>query len=290
MYKVRLLLISLCAFLTAFTLRELHLLIEYGKPLNLMAVFPNGHVTPAERALRPDFPYSVIHGGAYNPEELRYSIAKDKIVRAHYADFDLDNTRVVTLAEDRYQYVSYRVKNVVYWTQRKIKIPKGEVLLTDGKHFARTRCGNRLCADLAARNTFIIPPLKQLTLPAFNIDLLPKSQIAFAPPPDIEAGPFAEEAQLPTLAPYTPPATPLPPPPEVWPPVETVPTPVPVLPSFPVVPIPAVTPLPIPPPIAPVPEPSTVYLLLAGFAFTLWLAVRWVKQPQFTEGENRSQP
>ena len=39
------------------------------------------------RSLRPNFPYSVIAGGAYSPGELRFADNKDAVVRAHYADF-----------------------------------------------------------------------------------------------------------------------------------------------------------------------------------------------------------
>src|SRR5579875_222177 len=188
MYKVRLLLISLCALLTAFTLRELHLLIEYGKPLNLLAVSGNAQVSAYERSLRPVWPYSVIPGGAYNADELRYYISKDKVVRDHYADFDIDHARLVTLTEDRYQYVSYRIKNVVYWTQRKQRIRKGEVLITDGKNFARTRCGNRLCAEVAYSHTFPLPRLRPFQIP--DINLGPEVHYAFAEPPEI---PFVAE-------------------------------------------------------------------------------------------------
>jgi hypothetical protein len=103
-----------------------------------------GHTVPATqgptslvRALRPNYPYSVIPGGAYSQGELQYAHGKDTLVRSHYSDFDVKNAKLVNLTEDRFQYVSYRLKDQIYWTKRKLRIPKGELLLTDGVHYAR---------------------------------------------------------------------------------------------------------------------------------------------------------
>jgi hypothetical protein len=90
------------------------------------------------------YPYSVIPGGAHNPSELRRAMARDPIVREHYADFDVARTRTVRLEHDEVAYVSYRWHNRVFWTSRPLKLPHGEVLLTDGAHYARTRCGNQV--------------------------------------------------------------------------------------------------------------------------------------------------
>jgi hypothetical protein len=274
MSKVRLLIIASLALATAFGLRGLQQFVEWARPLTLAIVIPGGHVTPAERALRPNYPYSVIPGGVYSPEELRNSTDRDGVIRAHYADFDLKSTRLVTLASDRYQYVSYRVKNKVYWTNYKLRIPKGEVLLTDGVHFARTRCGNRLCAAFP-KNTFLLPSFKPLVLPPFTTELLSKGQVALPAAPAIaeEIGPGLE-FELPRLGPYVPPPGPLPPAAENWPPVNVPPNPVPILPGLPLVPI---TPTPIPPsppPISSVPEPASLYLLLLGCAVSLWFVTR----------------
>ena len=99
------------------------------------AAFPFGH---------PYFRYSVIPGGAYTREELEKALKADSVAAAHYSDFKVSDARLVTLDSDRLSYVSYRVGDRVYWTQRQILLRKGEKLLTDGTHFARTRCGNRL--------------------------------------------------------------------------------------------------------------------------------------------------
>src|ERR1700751_2067178 len=186
MSKVRILCVTMYAFAAALGLHELFQFLNWAKPLTLAVVVKGGQVSAAERSLRPNYPYSVIPGGAYSGDELRKFVAKDKVIRAHYADFDVNSARVVTLASDRYQYVSYRINGKILWTHKKIRIPKGETLLTDGRNFARTRCGNRLCATLAAPATFTIPPLKALALPPFTMQLLSQSQLTLADPPDLD--------------------------------------------------------------------------------------------------------
>jgi hypothetical protein len=101
-----------------------------------------------DEAKRPRkvYPYSVIPGGAYSSEELNIARRTDRVVGAHYSDFDAAAIRVRTLPEDGYFYVSYRRADRVYWTANKRRVPKGEAVLTDGAHLARTRCGNRLSA------------------------------------------------------------------------------------------------------------------------------------------------
>lgn len=98
-------------------------------------------VAPSPRRL---YPYSVIPGGAYNRAELRNAATQDPLVRDHYRDFALTRTRLVILRQSRRQYVSYRIAGRIFWTKKRLLIPKGEMLLTDGIHYARTRCGNRL--------------------------------------------------------------------------------------------------------------------------------------------------
>ena len=281
MSKIRLLCITIYAFAAALGLHELLQYLDWSKPLNQAAVQPKGHVTPPERALRPNYPYSVIPGGAYNRDELRNSIEKDKVVQVHYADFDLSSTTAVTLAEDRFQYVSYRIKNRVYWTHKKIRIPKGEVLLTDGKHFARTRCGNRLCATFPHDASFTLTPLKKLVLPPFTMQLLARNQIDLAPP-DIDGPENSELAfELPRLSPYAPTPAPLPPAHEAWAPIGPGVGPISSAPGGAILPISAATrpiaPVVPPPPLSAAPEPASIYLFMVAFAVSLWFITRWMR-------------
>lgn len=97
-----------------------------------------------ERIPRRVYAFSVIPGGAYSREELAVALKVDPVAAEHYAGFDASNASTRRLAEDTYVYVSYRKGDRVYWTASKRRIPKGELVLSDGKHLARTRCGNRL--------------------------------------------------------------------------------------------------------------------------------------------------
>jgi len=93
------------------------------------------------------YPFSVIPGGAYSSEELALARRVDRVVAAHYSDFDAARISVRSLPEDTFLYVSYRRADRIYWTANKRRIPKGESILCDGEHMARTRCGNRLSAS-----------------------------------------------------------------------------------------------------------------------------------------------
>jgi len=93
---------------------------------------------------RPVYPYSVVPGGVKDVAELKWAADHDPVVRAHYAGFDYDHARVVRLVLARTAYISYRIGNKVYWTRRRIKLKKGETVITDGKITARTRCANRV--------------------------------------------------------------------------------------------------------------------------------------------------
>lgn len=89
------------------------------------------------------YPFSVVPGGVYSSEELARSRRIDPVVAKHYAGFG-DSVSVQKTVQDTYMYVSYRKEDKVYWTKTKHRISRGEYVVTDGKSFARARCGNRL--------------------------------------------------------------------------------------------------------------------------------------------------
>jgi hypothetical protein len=95
---------------------------------------------------RTVYPYSVIPGGVHSREELAANISRDPVVAAHFADFKVSRAQVVRSEETRFAYVSYRMQDKVFWTSKKVKIPQGETLITDGDETARTRCGNKVSA------------------------------------------------------------------------------------------------------------------------------------------------
>lgn len=90
------------------------------------------------------YPYSVIPGGVKDPDDLRYAALRDYVVRRHYAHFDYAHAQFLRATEAREVYLSYRIRDTVFWTRRKVRLQPGELLLTDGKITARARCGNQI--------------------------------------------------------------------------------------------------------------------------------------------------
>ena len=90
------------------------------------------------------YAYSVIRGGAYSAGELDAALQSDPVALIHYADFRRSQAKTVESPQEQQVYVSYRKNDAVYWTSHRVRIPKGEVLLSDGTNYARARCGNRI--------------------------------------------------------------------------------------------------------------------------------------------------
>ena len=118
-----------------------------------------------ELSHRPVFPYSVIPGGVESVRELKSAVASDPVIAKHYSNFDLAKARIIRLDKDRPVYVSYRLGNHVFWTSRKLQLLKGETLITDGGHAARTRCGNRISETPAGPVSPKEPPRETLEAP-----------------------------------------------------------------------------------------------------------------------------
>lgn len=90
------------------------------------------------------YPYSIVPGGVADAKELRRVIREDKVVAAHYAEFDLSRAHEKTVTTPRAVHVSYRKGDKVYWTAKKVMLADGETLLSDGSHEARARCANQI--------------------------------------------------------------------------------------------------------------------------------------------------
>lgn len=95
-------------------------------------------------ASRPVYPYSVIRGGAYTRAELIDALDRDPVAARHYLAFNRSSIHATDSPFSEPVFLSYRVGNEVYWTSRPVRLPRGETLLTDGKNYARARCGNRV--------------------------------------------------------------------------------------------------------------------------------------------------
>jgi hypothetical protein len=113
------------------------------KDLALMAA-PSAKPAKVRVRITDVYAYSVVPGGVKNPDDLRSVAARDPAVRRHYAHFDYSHARLVRATEAREVYLSYRIRDTVFWTHRKIRLRLGELLLTDGKITARAGCGNQI--------------------------------------------------------------------------------------------------------------------------------------------------
>ena len=154
------------------------------------------------RAARQIFPFSVIPGGLLDERELADSMAKDDVVRKHYGDLQPDRMWFTRTKQSMTAYVSYRKDVDVRWTSHPVTIPANELVLTDGKHLVRARCGNRIEVKkpepLPAQ---VIPPdipppdiametgLPALMPPTISPPVLPADQLAKNIPPRISTPP-----------------------------------------------------------------------------------------------------
>lgn len=90
------------------------------------------------------YPYSVVPGGVEDPDDLQRATQHDFVVWQHYARFQYEHARLVRATEAREVYLSYRLRDRIFWTRKKVRLHVGELLLTDGKITARARCGNQV--------------------------------------------------------------------------------------------------------------------------------------------------
>ena len=105
----------------------------------------------------PVYPYSVIPGGVRDVADLQEHAARDYVVRRHFARFDYRHARLVRSDKARQVYLSYRLRDRIFWTRKKVRLLQAELLLTDGKITARARCGNQIegCARHEATTTIM---------------------------------------------------------------------------------------------------------------------------------------
>ena len=117
------------------------------------AVQRHGTSNPVTPTLRPNtitepsrkvYPYSVVSGGLASQNELEAVVQQDAVVRSHYANLRPASFRPQVLPKDQQGYVSYRVRDRIFWSRRLMTIKKGETVLTDGQTILRGRCGNRI--------------------------------------------------------------------------------------------------------------------------------------------------
>lgn len=130
------------------------------------------------RSRRLVYPYSIVPGGVASADELREASAHDSVVASHYSGFNYRRAHLVEVKQAQKVYLSYRLRNKVYWTVRQASLHPGEKLLTDGNLTARTRCGNQVSVLPQAVISPEEPTLAELDRPdaiASGIEALPNA-------------------------------------------------------------------------------------------------------------------
>jgi hypothetical protein len=132
------------------------------------------------RAARKIYPFSIIPGGVYEPNELAQNVRLDRSLAEHYGDIQIENLIAVRTQAPMQRYVSFRQGGQIFWTTKELTIPRGELVLTDGQHMIRSRCGNRLQQtrpENAVRSSMMTEQMQSLLMdaPLPSIVNLPRS-------------------------------------------------------------------------------------------------------------------
>ncbi len=185
-----------------------------GNVHNVLALMAARSAKPAKPLARiPNvYPYSVVPGGVKDPDDLRYAALRDYVVRRHYAHFDFSHARLVHATEAREVYLSYRIRDTVFWTRRRVRLHLGELLLTDVKITARARCGNQI-SDTAKPEVSDEEPTEDVTdQPVAAVGLAPSFPIRpLLAASDLPAGaPIAPKLTSGFFFPYVPVSVPIP--------------------------------------------------------------------------------
>jgi len=224
------------------------------------SIYNTDHLTKKQKDgefRRQVYPYSVVDGGVHSVQELRSAIWRDPVVAKHYSNFKLDRARVIEAKADRDFHVSYRIGEEIFWTKKRLKVAKGERLITDGTNLTRTRCANVLSEVPPGKTSPDEPPPEVLDTPTLPLGEATPS----LPPVVIGGGPPGSDT--PTLPPGEP--TPFLPPFVIGggPPGSEGPTLAPGEPT-PFLPPVVIGGGPPDPVSVPVPEPATILLLCLG--------------------------
>ncbi len=135
------------------------------------------------------YPYSVVDGGVHSVQELRSAIGRDPVVAKHYSNFKLDRARVTEAKANGDFHVSYRIGDEIFWTKKRLKVAKGERMITDGTNFTRTRCANVLSEVLPGKTSPHEPTPGVLDTPI----QARSGPIPFVPPVVIGGGPTGSD-------------------------------------------------------------------------------------------------
>lgn len=230
-----------------------------------------------DTSVRPVYPYSVLRGGAYDAGELEARRAADKVAARHYETFSRTHVITVKASSDRRVYMSYRKGSQIYWTKKTVQLHVGEALLSDGVHYIRARCGNRISeAPQEPTEKFAAAAPSELLLDMPESWEIPPRT---APLDSVKSASAPPAARVPELAPSDVPAAPrliLPAPIGILPPTGPTASPqengstTPIRPSI---------------PITVIPEPGSLVLLGTAFAVIAAVYHRARRQKRRANGD-----
>ncbi|RMF92799.1 MAG: hypothetical protein D6736_02805, partial [Nitrospinota bacterium] len=83
-------------------------------------------------------------------QDFRKLVLQDKLLRVYYSRFRWQQARLVTLNAPRLAYVSYQKDGQIARTRKKIRLPQGDTIITDGIIQVRTYCCNEVIEEVAA--------------------------------------------------------------------------------------------------------------------------------------------
>jgi hypothetical protein len=192
-----LLLVAACIFALRWILEEFHGYASQSVAPSTSHNFGFSDGSPSygiqARNRRLVYPYSVVPGGVRSADELREIATHDPVVAKHYAGFDYTRARVIEVDRSRLVYVSYRRGGQIHWTSKQASLHKGEMLLTDGRITARTRCGNQVSVLPQADTSPQEPMMAELERPdavaSGTEQLFPQRATALQLDPLIPIGP-----------------------------------------------------------------------------------------------------
>lgn len=75
-------------------------------------------------------------------EDFRRTVEKDAVLAQHFSGFKWESAKVDKLDEDVWTFVSYRKGDVIQFTTKPVRLPKGDTFISDGIRRVRTLCCN----------------------------------------------------------------------------------------------------------------------------------------------------
>ena len=141
-----------------------------GDIRNGLTLMSHAHARRVSRHVQGTYPYSVIPGGVRDVADLQEQAARDYVVRRHFARFDYRHARLVRSNKSRQVYLSYRIRDRIFWTRKKVRLLQAELLLTDGNITARARCGNQISETPKPEVSEEEPPEEVLDQPVAEIE------------------------------------------------------------------------------------------------------------------------